>query len=202
MLHITEHQPPTKMEGVTSINTSTLANEFCQGRAEIKNSVCSKCYAGRTEKMRHTMQAKFEGNGDILSSVLIDDGYLYKLENRRFLRFHSFGEIINETHLSNFFQIAEDNPHVLCTLYTKRFPLVTNELMRRSKPDNLILIASSLFLNRPVALPEGFDKVFTVYTADYIKKHEDLVINCNKKCINCRLCYTKNSIININEKAK
>ena len=79
--------------------------------------------------------------------------------------------------------------------------------MEYKKPDNLIIIISSLFLNTqwnyetlPYSSKYWFiDKIFTVYSKKYINDN-NIQVNCgSKKCLDCKLCYTKNSIKFINE---
>jgi hypothetical protein len=53
----------------------------------------------------------------------------------------------------------------------------------------MVLIYSDPIINGNNELPEGFDKVFTVYTKQYVKEN-NIDINCGgKKCKDCLLCY-------------
>jgi hypothetical protein len=112
------------------------------------------------------------------------------------------GDLHNEQHLLNFFAIAKANPHTHFTLWTKRVDIVAMAMSKHAKPRNLHLIRSSFRLNVADPRPPGFDKVFTVYTPEYIKAH-GVKINCGaKSCMSCRLCYTNNATRNISEKLK
>lgn len=58
-------------------------------------------------------------------------------------------------------------------------------------------------MNKPLAnIGKYTDKVFTVYTKDFIK--ENMVdINCGgKHCLTCQLCYRNNGTFYIREKKK
>ena len=74
---------------------------------------------------------------------------------------------------------------------------------RRAKPDNLIIIRSSMFINKAVKPGYWFvDKTFTVYDKEYIKANQ-VDINCGARdCINCLKCYTHNDKREIREKLK
>ena len=67
-----------------------------------------------------------------------------------------------------------------------------------------MIIVSSLFLNTPIDINAWWfaDKVFTVYTKDYIEEHH-IEINCGAKaCLRCMLCYKHNDVKYINEVLK
>lgn len=70
------------------------------------------------------------------------------------------------------------------------------------KPENINIILSSPYMN--TACDESkwsfVDKTFTVYD----KQHSNCVkINCgDRKCMECRICYTKNDILSVNETLK
>ena len=70
------------------------------------------------------------------------------------------------------------------------------------KPSNLTIVYSSIFKNtvtENIFKKYAFiDKVFTVYTKDYIKEN-NVKINCEKSCKNCLKCYKKNNIKYISE---
>lgn len=194
LVHIT--QGSGKLTGIKSINTSTVNNEFCKAMAKSSDSICSKCYANRYEKMRPALANKLDYNSRLLSENILHWDILPVFIDR-FIRVDSFGELINTTHFKNILNIALKNPEVIITLWTKRIGLVQTVLKNREKPDNLILIYSSSIIGKQAKLPQNFDKVFTVYPKTV--KNQDY-INCSgKSCISCQLCYTKNDVKFINE---
>jgi hypothetical protein len=182
-----------KLEGIPSLATSFASN--CFDRQKIKNSICEKCYQIKYEKFRPSLKKALEFNTSKLSKIIpYEEIPTY---NYSFFRFNSFGELHNNAHFFNLVNIAQKNPHCNFTLYTKEFRIVSEVLNAIDKPKNLILIFSSPMVNTRAKLPKFFDKVFTVYG-----KTEKTKINCNKKCIDCKLCYTKNKTIYINERIK
>ncbi len=186
-----------KMAGIPSINTPTSTNKFCQKMAKT-NSVCAKCYAKRFESMRLNVLKAISRN----VPVLMDKDFQPPKLNYDIVRFHSFGELINRTHLNNFFKIAFANPNTFFGLWTKRKDLVQAYIREGGVvPSNMNLIYSNPKMDsRLTKVPKGFHKVFNVHSKEGIELNE-IPVNCGgKSCINCKLCYTKNSVQIIDEK--
>jgi hypothetical protein len=117
---------------------------------------------------------------------------------KKVMRLHSHGELINDNHFINFCNLAKKNENVLFSLWTKR-----PEIISRHKdliPSNLILIYSTPNLNADSEIPKHFDKSFTVYTSNYAS-WKDIKINCSGKCIDCLKCYNDKNM-NIRELIK
>ena len=196
-IHIT--QGSGKLAGIQSINTSTLSNAYCSRMRET-DSVCARCYAARYETMRPLLEAKLLINDQVLSECVIPwDALPYV--NASIFRLHSFGELINTVHLQNFVNITLKNSHCTFALWTKRKEFVREFFDKHTKPANLILIYSSPLVGTPAPRPPYFDKVFTTFPKS--DKGADF-INCGVGlgCNECRLCYTHNTITNINEVIK
>ena len=200
-----------KMEGIKSISTSVLLNDYCQERRKVIGSICSRCYANNMAQMYKSLQQNLEHNTKILTTRVLSFEELPDLHEEEIFRFESFGDLNNMTQLINYFNIARKNPFVRFSLYTKRFGLIREFLRREDVAmlPNLTIVFSSFMLNRPVnisrlGLPHPFFKgqykVFTVYTKDFILKHPELKINCGaRSCNKCRRCYEKNDIQFISE---
>jgi hypothetical protein len=189
-VHIT--QGSGKMTGIQSINTPTTGNTFCQAMQKT-NTICKSCYAQRYEKMRPSLV------NATIRNLFLAERYLELGEIPRFseeiVRYHSYGELINQIHFTNFMWIAAANPHTIFTLWTKRYGIVHRALKGRGKPDNLILIYSSPIVGKVSALPKHFNKVFTTFA-----RGSDMTdINCHGSCNTCRLCYSHNDTTHIHE---
>ena len=156
------------------------------------------------------LRLMLEKNGEVLTSVIIpveDLPYLYSPTG--FFRFERFGDLKNEIQVVNYFNMAKYNPHMKCALWTKNPWIIKSAIEKYglAKPDNLTIIGSSYFLNKPMV--KGFSKydfvdyIFTVYEGDYIKKN-DINITCGgRSCRSCGKCYTKShSEYEIREKLK
>lgn len=197
---ITIHDKNGKMEGFRSVSTSVWLNRYCRLRAEDPKSVCHKCYAKAQLNRKASLDRHCEDNTEILTShVLPDDAF--PILNDRYFRLESFGDLNNDIQFINYIKFARRNPETTFALWTKNFGIVDRVLKYMDKPENLIIVASSLELNKPIDVSrwDWVDKVFTVYDEDYVQEHK-VHINCGKKkCIECKLCYTHNPIREINE---
>lgn len=193
VVHITSGSG--KMLGISSINTPTTKNPFCDKMRQVENSVCSKCYAAQYESFRPTLVTALHRN------MFLTEREITQREtpviNAQIFRFDSYGELHNRVHFENLIRICEYNPETIFTLWTKRKDVVHSVLKQRDKPTNLILIYSSAYLDKSVRVPKNFDKVFTVHS-----KNSTTDINCHGSCNTCRLCYSHNSVRYINEIVK
>ncbi|HAU85702.1 MAG TPA: hypothetical protein DCW90_09405 [Lachnospiraceae bacterium] len=198
----TTHQG--KMKGIPSIGTCCATNPICMQRQKDKNSVCAKCYAERYVKMRSTLKQHLTENANILSTRLLEKRELPYI-NQMIYRFESFGDLHNEIHLKNFIKIAEHNPNTRFALWTKNIWILDNVFIKEmvSKPNNLIVVASSPLLNKALTITRPYiDHTFTVFDGKYIKEH-NIQINCtSKSCLLCRKCYEKNGSFDIYEQLK
>lgn len=203
ILHITKEHTG-KMEGMQSLSTCCQSNPNCEKFSKVEGSVCQKCYAMRMCKMYKNLAPCLEKNAKVLSEVILDKSELPQI-NASFFRFEAFGDLINETQVKNYFNICKLNEDTHFALWTKNPKLIQNVIDEGiNKPSNLKIIVSSLFLNKVAEYDhmDFIDKVFTVFTKDYIDEH-DIQINCGKKkCIDCRLCYKDNAVRYINEQVK
>lgn len=207
-VHVTVHSDNTKMEGLKSTSTSTKCNKQCRKNMLIEGSICQKCFADSTLDRRDYLALALERNYNLLTTRILEDHEVLRL-NDLYHRFEAFGDLANTTQFINYINMCNANPHTMFAIWTKNPHIMSEVLndMQVEKPKNLIIVVSSLFLNvewkyknLPYANKYWFiDKVFTVYTADYAIKN-NIKINCgNKKCLQCKLCYTHNNITVINE---
>ena len=199
-LTITRHSANEggKMRNMRSINTSVTSNPFCQRKVS-KDIICSECYAKAIVHQYNKCKfISWENNTKILSEKLMDMSELPTIRKGAIFRFHSFGELINMTHLRNFFRISNKNPNVTFALWSKRKDIIKKAV---DVPENLILIYSTPKINGEPVLPEGYHKVFTVFTAKYAMDN-GIHINCSADCLDCRQCYYRVTTETINEVLK
>ena len=193
-----------KMEGMISLSTSVINNERCRKNAQIKGSVCEKCFAERMANMYgEKFRSKFERNQEILTAAVLPDEQI-PIVNHVYARFEAFGDLNNDIQVINYFNICYKNPQTKFALWTKNPDFIAQAIKKGyRKPDNLQIILSSLFLNQVRRTRYDFiDKVFTVYTPDYIQEN-DIDINCGaRNCFSCGLCYNANGVRYIHEKLK
>lgn len=202
MLHTTKHTG--KMEGIPSISTNKNLNRNCQENAKCKGSICEKCYVNRHTWKKGLMHNLTENTKTLTSHVLQED----EMPNitSLYFRFESFGDLINETQVINYFLIASENPKTSFALWTKN-PQIIKRAMQHNfyleKPNNLQILYSSKYVNQGEDIETVkkeypfIDKVFTVYASDNGE------INCGaKNCFICKLCYEINNVDYINELLK
>ncbi len=198
MIHITEGNG--KLELINSINTNPLDNEYCIKMSKKPNTVCFKCYSIRTLNRWYQVRKPLTRNSIELSETVLPMRDLPTI-NALYFRFNSHGELINKKHLLNLFKICRKNPKVSFALWSKRIE-VFDELNMDKRPDNLVLIYSSPIVNLKSRKPrEYFDKVFTVFTEDYVSENS-IEINCQKKCYRCLTCYSRTTPVFIQELIK
>lgn len=197
-----------KMLGICSLSTSPLVNPRCADRAKDPNSVCHRCFSRTTMEYRKICAEKFGINGNVLSDHVIPVNEWPVILKSAYpeIRIESFGDVINVIHVINYFNLCKRNPKITFTAWTKNIDLYEAAVkMGHEKPDNLILIASSPMLNKEINVEKHpiVDKIFTVYTFEYIKVNNigPDFINCGaRSCKKCGRCYHKaDGVENIRE---
>lgn len=178
-----------KLQGIGAINTDTTSNEFCI-RQKDTDTICGKCYSHRMlSTYRKSCVPAFAHNSELLSKSVIPADFLPTI-NQAYFRFNGHGELINATHFQNIINIALKNPHCTFALWTKRASITRQFLFI---PGNLILIFSNPRVDRVIDVPRGFHKVF-----NNVNKDSGIAQNCTgKKCLDCLLCYRKDSGANV-----
>lgn len=191
------------MTFMKALSSSMLLNSYCERRRQCDGTICQKCYAANTEKRYKNLRKCLETNTRLLTEGIIPWDALPYLPNERYFRFEAFGDLINENHFENFCFICDKNPQTTFALWTKNPFIIERVLERREKPENLIIVLSSAYLNTPSPVTYDFvDKYFTVYDKKTIEE-ENIPINCGgKKCIECLNCYRKDGPTMIYEKLK
>lgn len=189
-----------KMEGMISLSTAVTTSERCKKNAEIKGSICEKCYASTMMKRYPTMKTPMEKNQEILTAEILPFEKLPRI-NALYFRFESFGDLNNDIQVINYFNLCYKNPNVKFALWTKNPDYIEAAISQGyKKPENLNIVLSSLFINKERKIVHDFvDKVFTVYDKKHASEN-DVNINCGaKSCFSCGLCYNKNGVKVVNE---
>lgn len=194
-----------KMLGIASISTSRNLNPNCQKYSQIKGSICSKCYAARQLKMYKNLRDALERNYKLLTERVLSDDEL-PVMNYSFFRIESFGDIANVTQAINYLNLIRKNSQTFFGWWTKNPAYIQKAFEKTGykKPKNCNIILSSMFIDKRTENNQYdfIDKVFTVYSKDYIKENK-ININCGaRSCLNCHKCYEKNRIKYVNEKLK
>jgi hypothetical protein len=201
------------MADLVSLSTSPLCNPLCLKRSHGKHSakkevlerlangkhvsICEMCFSVAGTKYKKGLPEKLAQNTELLTKAIIPvEFWPYIASNSGLLRFESFGDLVNEIQVVNYFNCARKNSHLACALWTKN-PWIIESAFKLypdlKKPENLTIIGSSIFINESNARHfkryDFIDYIFTVYTAPYVKK-TGIEITCGaRKCAKCRKCY-------------
>ena len=212
-LHITEKHSG-KMQGMASLSTNPLENKQCSINRTIEGSICKEgCFSCKQMKRYTALKNCLSLNLKTLTSEVLPLEELPKI-NKMYFRFEAFGDLENEIQFINYLNICKKNPRTNFAIWTKN-PKIIKRVFEagHEKPNNLIIVYSSLFLNKVVKLETlhekmsmwFIDKVFTVFTKEYLKAHPEIIVNCgSNNCIDCLACYDPsfNNVIYINEEIK
>ena len=204
-VYISDHMSG-KMQGIAAISTSVLLNALCKIRAEVEGSICEKCFAMNTVRRYHALEGHLEENTKVLTERVLDVWELPKFKySCGMVRFEAFGDLNNVTQAINYLNIAYANPRQAFALWTKNPHILKLAIDEVGKPENIMLIYSSPLINceRDIfKMYPFFDKVFTVFSKDFIKEH-GIEINCGaRSCGSCGLCYFDRSIQFVREVLK
>ena len=202
-LTLTEHTDGTKMHLMKSLSTSNKLNKRCLERCKNPKSICYHCFSFSMQKQYTKLEKSLKRNTEVLTTTEIKP---FKLNDAIF-RFESFGDIndIDEVlHLDNYISIVKHNRHTVFGLWTKNTDLIEKYFETHAKPKNLQIQYSSDIKNEELNINDFkyADRIFTVYDKEYIQENS-IKINCGQKqCIDCRKCYSKNTVKYIREKRK
>ena len=180
-----------KMQGIHSLSTSCKGNAQCQKNAQIKGSICEHCFSFAMMKRYTNLDGCMQRNAEILRAGIIPADQ-WPVTTGQIFRLESFGDLANWMQAANYLNFARRNPQTRFSLYTKNPRFVAEAIAKGyEKPENLVIVFSSLFLNARAKAPYPFiDKVFTVYETE--DKAPD-GINCGaRNCFACQRCYRKN----------
>lgn len=181
-----------KLKGIPALNTNTLSNPFCQ-KMQKTDTICGVCYSeNMLSTFRKNCVPKFERNSEKLSTEIVPESYI-PFVNSAYIRISAHGELINLTHMRNVVRFAIKNSHANVALWTKRKRIVRDFIAQYGDlPSNLILVYSNPRIDRPMGKPpKDFHKVFNNVSGNVPGEYEE---NCTgQKCIECLLCYSKDS---------
>lgn len=211
----TEHSPKSKMANKHSLSTSVRLNPFCQARQCMKckedgaEPVCPYCFANAISNARPTVDYAMTRNSEILWNVEIPPEVWRKVRGKEILGWHepdarvqSLGDARYVTECRNYIHLTNAIPEMTWTPWSKNDRFWYQAYEQLGKPENMIYIHSSLFLNRidegPAWMQKYIDYIFTVFTEEYARNHPEIVMNCctldnkGRQCRrDCNDCYRK-----------
>lgn len=206
------HHMANKLEGIDSVSSSVHDNCFCKRWRAIKDCICAHCYAHNQQSYQTGLKEHNILNGIILRNVLIPVAAFKHLQFIfPYIRIESFGDVANVVQARNYIRIIKAFPGKRCAIWSKNLAIWAEAIKAEGKPKNTTFVASSPYMNKPIAetILENFpfiDHIFTVYTKSFAKKN-NIAINCGgRKCIECikakKNCYFRGGDLYINELKK
>lgn len=196
-----------KIEGIFSLDSSASNCSFCMAMREYaanhpeKDIVCRACYDIKQESYKANVAARHTLNLMIMESVEFTVDEMATLAGSGYVRVNSSGDASNYIYASNMIKYAIAHPHAKVAIWSKNTSVYIKACDEYGKPENVTMIQSCLYINKPVKPAKYFDYVFTVYSdSDAIEKALDAgASECNgKKCMACGFkCYT-GAHINVN----
>lgn len=184
----TEH----KIAGATSLDSSCHGCEFCQKMRQAAEDditiICAFCYDHKYESYRVNVENRHKLNMLIMSTVEFEEDELALIPVTQITRINSSGDIVNEIHARNMIKVCLMNPFVNFGFWAKHTLPVIKACDSLGKPENCVLIQSSIYIGKAAKLQRYFDYTFTVYATE-----EDLQealrqggVECNgKMCADC-----------------
>ena len=181
-----------KMSGMWSLSTNCARNPHCIKQQGQPGTVCAHCYVNNIAKRYPAASARWAGNTEALNNEIIPVGDWPHISKEVF-RLEAFGDLQSTLQAIHYINFSASNPQTMFALWTKHPEYINNALAAGyNKPENMIIIFSSFYVNKPARAPYEFiDKVFTVYGPEYAREN-NININCGaRNCNTCRRCYRK-----------
>lgn len=188
-----------KIEGIYSLDSSATNCGFCVKMREYAakhpelNIVCGYCYDFKQETYRFSALNRHSLNMVIMNTVEFTVEELATLPAGYLVRVNSSGDSAGDIYAGNMIKFAIGHPSSRVAIWAKNAIGYIRAIDILGKPENVTMIFSSTFVDKPVKLPKYFDFTFTVY---YSKNKIQVALangagECNgKKCKDCGYkCY-------------
>lgn len=198
MLYVSFHdEEGSKIQGITSIDSSCHGCAFCHSmRLHAESNIlhiCGGCYDFAQENYKIAARNRHSLNMLILMTVSFTVEELKTLSLTEKVRINSSGDVPNVTYAENSLKLGYAFPWCKIGFWSKNVPAIQKAVENVGKPENVILVQSSLLIGIPAKLAKYFDYTFTVYpdketTEEAIKAGS---MACNgTKCMHCGFkCY-------------
>lgn len=172
----------------------------------IKNSVCSGCYALKNRYMFTNVQNAMHKR---LQALLADTDrwqlliteLISRKEKSGYFRWHDSGDLQNEAHLSAINNVAFALPHIKFWIPTRELDIVKSWVKTNNVAPNLIIRLSANIIGQSLRRPSIPSPNITTSSVGATQHHSDNV-NCpapqqDNQCKNCRACWDT-SVSNVN----
>lgn len=180
-----------KMQNMISFSTSCLENPRCKERFKNRRLVCSKCFARRQLMRQKTTREKYAVCTLFFTTVEITPDDVPPLF-ARYLRFESFGDLINVLQVKNYFTIAEAAAAIPAALWTKNPDIIEAAIQAGAvKPANMKIVYSVPEIDRRMTAAEKQTilKQYPFIDSFFFVERAPDIISCQKNCFLCGRCY-------------
>ena len=141
--------------------------------AEIKGTICNKCYAGKGCYVFPVVKAMYEKRYQAIEMVewvdymaeLITQKYKNKKEKDRYHRWFDSGDVQSYAHLMKIFEVCELTPHINYWLATREYSII-DKIDEKDVPKNLCLRVSAVKVDsQPPSFWKWTSGVCLLYTS-------------------------------------
>lgn len=173
--------------------------------AQVKNSICSSCYAAKgfyamyqstVEPAQHARLTSIEcaiGDSDYRAQWL--EAMVALIGADKYFRFHDSGDLQAIEHLELYAELARRMPHCKFWLPTREYGIVAAYTAQYDVPTNLIIRLSAMFVDKPVKVPASLQGIANVTSSNVHKNGTAEGKPCpaytrGGACGTCRACWT------------
>ena len=164
--------------------------------AEIKGTICNKCYAGKGCYVFPVVKAMYEKRYQAIElpewvdymAELLTQKYKNIDKSRRYHRWFDSGDVQSLGHLMKIFEVCELTPHIKYWLATREYKII-DQIDVKDVPKNLCLRVSAVKVDG--AIPK-----FWKWTSGVHKDKKHVGKECpapkqNFECKDCRACWDR-----------
>ena len=170
--------------------------------AQVKGSVCSKCYANKgfyslyAKTIEPAQQARLVSLGD----PLWVNALVASIGADPYFRWHDSGDIQDLAHLELIAQVCAATPKCKHWLPTREYGIVKAYIAKHGKlPVNLVIRLSAMFPDVAVQIPASLASVAGI-TASNVHTVTPIGEDCNASkqggaCLDCRKCWDRKTVV-------
>ena len=175
--------------------------------AQIKGSVCSKCYADKgnyamyhatIEPAQHARLAALD------EPDLWIGGMVTLISTDAYFRWLDAGDIQSLLHLEMIAEVCRRTPHTRHWLPTREYGVVKEFVSKwgvGAVPPNLVIRLSAMYIDKPVIIPKSLRGVPGITASNVHSKTakpigERCVAPSQKgQCLSCRTCWSRDTVV-------
>ena len=182
-----------------SYSLPTLACKTGFKMAQIKGSICSKCYAntGFYSMYANTVEPAQHARLDSITDPNWIDAMVSMIGTDSHFRWHDSGDLQDVQHLEKIAQVAINTPNCKHWLPTREYAMVKQYIdLHGSLPSNLIVRLSAMYPDKPVIIPKSLQGFENITTSNVHTKNAPVIGTlCSApansgKCGDCRACWS------------